>query len=383
MAKVKKGTKSEDKAPKVILSQSLAVKYRPQSLNGLVGQPHIVTQIKGMQKTGRWPGAFLLEGQTGGGKTTLARILHRILNCELGKACGKCDSCKMNPKSHPDLVNVNAGTDGKIDDMRKLVKSARVSPYNNKRIILIDEAHKLTGAAAEALLVDLEEPSRDTIWVLCTTNPEKMLGTLVNRCVRFTIKPITVDAIISRLGSIAKKEGHDIASTKSGKEALKLIADFTNGSMREAISLLESVLYAIEGGADIDSKDVLAAFIENSEVDLDKASVSMIAALFNNDVKSAIKFIRISGNARGMLSKARWLVDYLIGKSTKSAKFVPYSGRVFDKIAKEKGIKVKLGECLRLQISLVDAEMKMNSCSIDENVLLQTAIARYIFDSED
>lgn len=364
------------------VSGALAVKYRPNKLKDMVGQDHIVTQLKGMFKSKRVPGAFLLEGQTGGGKTTMARIIHRYLNCEKGKACGKCDSCKMDARNHPDLITINAGTDGKVEDIRKLVKGARVAPYTNKRLILIDEAHKLTGAAAEALLVPLEEPSRDTIWILCTTNPEKLLPTFVNRCTRFTMKPVEPDAIVKRLTQIAKAEKTDLSSDE-GQEALRLIADFSSGSMRQAIALLESVLYAAAGGADISNKDVLAAFIENSEVDLDKAAVSLVAALLNSDLTGAIRFVRKAQNTRGMLSKSRWLIDYLIGSKTKTAKFKPYSGRLFEKLAKDKGIPVSLDALLRLQIVLVEAEMRMNSTSIDESVLLQTAIARYAFESSE
>ena len=379
-----KTKKSKKEAlPEATVSGSLAVKYRPTKLKDLVGQPHLVTQLKGMFKTRKVPGAFLLEGQTGGGKTTVARIIHRYLNCETGKACGKCESCRMDPRSHPDLIGINAGTDGKVDDIRKLIKGAKVAPYYNKRIILVDEAHKLTGAAAEALLVPLEEPSRDTIWIMCTTNPEKMLPTIVNRCVRFTMKSVEPEELVSRLAYIAGNEGSTIGQTEDGKDALNLIADFSNGSMRQAVALLESVLYAAAGGADISSKDVLATFIQNSEVDLDKSAVSLVAAVLNDDLKAAIRFVRLSGNTRGLISKSRWLVDYLIGDATKTAKFKPYSGRLFESVSKKKGIDVRLDNLLMLQLTLVDTEMKMNSTSIDESVLLQTAIAKYAFENAE
>jgi len=380
--KTKKATKNEA-LPAATISGSLAVKYRPTKLKDLVGQNHLTVQLKGMFKTRAVPGAFLLEGQTGGGKTTVARIIHRYLNCETGKACGKCDSCRMDPRSHPDLISINAGTDGKVDDIRKLIKGARVAPYYNKRIILVDEAHKLTGAAAEALLVPLEEPSRDTIWIMCTTNPEKMLPTIVNRCVRFTMKAVEQDDLIKRLAFISDSEGSAIAKSEDGNEALSLIADFSNGSMRQAVALLESVLYAAAGGADISSKDVLSSFIQNSEVDLDKTAVSLVAAILNNDLKAAIRFVRLGGNTRGVISKSRWLVDYLIGAETKTAKYKPYSGRLFETVAKKKGIEIRLDALLMLQLTLVDTEMKLNSTSIDESVLLQTAIAKYAFDNAE
>lgn len=126
-----------------VVSKSLAVKYRPKKLKDLVGQKPIVSILKGMFKKQQVPAAFLLEGHTGGGKTTLARIIHNYLNCEKGNACGKCSSCKMDAKTHPDLVNINAGTDGRVEDIRKLVKGANVAPMYNKRVIIIDEC--LTG----------------------------------------------------------------------------------------------------------------------------------------------------------------------------------------------------------------------------------------------
>lgn len=377
MAKVKSKTKKESK--KIAVSEALAVKYRPKVLGDLVGQPHVVTQIKGMMKQDRFPAAFLLEGQTGGGKTTVARILHSILNCETGNACGECPSCRMGTKAHPDLIVKNAGTEGKVDDMRKLVKGAEAAPMFNKRIIIIDEAHKLTGAAAEALLVPLEEPKPNTIWILCTTNPEKMLNTIKGRCTKFTMKPIEPKAIVKQLGRIAKKEGFDIVKDKDSKEALKLITDFSNGSMREAISLLESILYAVASGEEFTKENVLSAFIENSEVDLDRVAVSLVAASLNKDLPGTIKSIRKAGNVRGALNKARWLIDYLIGAKTKTAKYTPYSGRLFEQIAKKNDIKFNLNKLLLLQMALVDAESKMNSSPIDESVLLQTTMGGFFF----
>lgn len=385
MAKKAKEKKSAEKSAvkEVTVSESLAVKWRPKKLKDVVGQDHVTSQIAGMIKTGRVPYAFLLEGQTGGGKTTVARMLGRYLNCEKNSACGKCDSCLMGEKTHPDIVTVNAGTEGKVDDIRKLIRGATVAPYYKKRVIIIDEAHKLTGASAEALLIPLEEPSRDTIWVLCTTNPEKMTNTIVNRCVRLTMRPIEPAKIVERLAFIAKAEGHDIGATDAGVEALNLIADFTNGSMREAISLLESVIFAVAGGADITNKSVLTAFIQNSDIDLDKACASLAAALLNRDLRVAIRFVRQSGNIRGLINKLRWLVDHLIAVDTKTSKFKPYTGRLFDAIAEKKGISYSLSSLLELQMAVVDAELKMNSTSIDESVLLQTAIANYAFNLRD
>lgn len=375
-------SKKEKTEVKDIVSEALAVKHRPRKFKDLVGQDHITTPLKGAIKLRKVPAAFLIEGQTGGGKTTLARMINTYLNCETGKACGKCDSCKLDPRNHPDLVNINAGVNGKVEEIRKLVKGSRVAPYFNKRIILIDEAHKLTGASAEALLIPLEEPSRDTIWILSTTNPEKLNSTLLNRCMHLTVKPLSMEHIVDRLTYVAKAEGLDMSS-EEGQASLRLIADFANGSMRHAIAMLESVIYAAAGGAEVSNKEVLSAFIQTSDVDLDKAAVSLVGAVLNRDLKNAIKFIRKANNARGLLSKSRWLIDYCIGEKTKTAKFKPYSGRLFEKLVADKGIKVNLFDLLLLQMTLVEAEAQMNTLPVDESVLLQTAVAKFVFDNLD
>lgn len=375
--------KAEVQPIKAVLSESLAVKYRPHRITHLIGQPHVVTQLKGMYKSKKFPAAFLIEGQYGGGKTTVARLIHSMLNCEKGTICGKCSSCLMGTKGHPDLINVNAGKDGKVDDIRNLVRSAEVAPMFNKKIIVVDEAHKLTGAAAEALLVPIEEPTPNTVWILCTTNPEKMLSTIRSRCLKLSMKPIEPSDIISRLSYIAQQEGHDLSALPDANEILELIADFSNGSMRDAISLLESVLYAVASGDDFTKENVLKSFVENTEVDLDKAAVSLVAASLNNDIKGAIRAIKKTANVRGLVSKSRWLIDYLVCKIVKCAKYTPYSGRLFEAIAEKEEIKIKFSSLLLLQSAITDAEMKMNNTSIDEGIIMQSAITKYLFGLEE
>lgn len=371
--------KSSESTKTPTVTQSLAVKYRPRRITHLIGQSHIVSQILGMQKLNKYPAAILLEGQYGSGKTTTARIIHYMLNCETRNVCGKCASCSMSANSHPDLMNVNAGKDGKVDDIRSLIKTSEVAPFFNKRIIIIDEAHKLTGAAAEALLVPIEEPKPNTIWILCTTNPEKMLATIRSRCMKLSIKPLEPEDIIKRCKSIVQKEGHNF----SDESVFELIADFSNGSMREAISLLESVIYAVASGQDFTKENVLRAFVENTEIDLDRIAVSLVAAVLNNDIRNSIRAIKKSANIRGIISKSRWLLDYCISAQCKCAKFVPYSGRLFEGIVQKEKMKIKLSDLLLLQKTLAEAEMKMNTFSIDEGILLQTAITEYFISKEE
>ncbi len=248
--------------------------------------------------------------------------------------------------------------------------------------ILTHNCHQLTGASAQALLVPLEEPAANTVWILCTTNPEKLLPTIRSRCLKLTMKPIEPEDIIKRLRYIAQSEGHDLTKLKDSEDALSLIADFSNGSMRDAVSLLESVLYAMSSGDDFSQQNVLKSFIENTEVDLDKAAVSLVAATLNNDPRNAIRAIKKTTNIRGMVSKIRWLLDYLICKEVKCAKYVPYTGRLFESHLAKNDFKIKLSNLLLLQSTITDAELKMNNCSIDEGIILLGAMTKYLFENQ-
>lgn len=363
-------------------SESLAVKHRPKHLKELVGQKHIVTQIEGMLKTKKLPSTILLEGNTGSGKTTTARLLATYINCKTMNACGECLSCTMmKDAASPDYHELNMGSNGKVDDARAYARQAQMSPQGRRRIMVLDEAHALTGAAAQALLKVLEEPPEKTIWILCTTNPEKLLPTILNRCVRMTIKPVEPEVIMRRLAVIARREGVDLKEVPGSKKALKLITDFTNGSLREAISLLENVLLAYHGGADISDETVLSSFITTSEVDLDKAAASIVAATINEDLEAVVRIIKKSGsNARGVIAKMRWLLDFVISDEVGEAKFKPYSGRMFYNLAKQKNLSYSLPFLLRMQRVLVNVELTMNNSSLNEQVLLQTAIGNFMID---
>lgn len=369
-------SKKEKTEVKQIVSQSLAVKYRPRKFKDLVGQDVAVSVIKGMFKSGKFPGAILLEGQTGGGKTTVARMLLAYINCETQNACGKCASCSMGVETHPDLTYVNAGADGGVDNIRNLTKISKLSPRYHKRIVLIDECHKLTGAAAEALLVPLEEPSANTIWILCTTEPDSLKTTLRNRCSRITMRPLSKESAVLRLKHIVEQEGVKIKE-KALDKCLNTIADISNGSMREAISLLEPVLFAIAGGADASDDTVIQTYVQNSEVDVDKAAAHLIMTMLQGKFKDSISIIRQTANHRAILYKVLTVLDFILGDMTGTAKFTPYSGRLFKEVVKKNNVKVSFNKVMMLMRFFTDCNIEFNRTAVGENFIIQSVIARY------
>ena len=362
-------------------TQSLAVTYRPRTLKDVVGQDDSVAIIKGMIKRNRYPGAILISGTTGVGKTTLARILATYMNADDPKNVRESMAYKLGEK-HPDVTVVNAGTHGKVEDIRSLVRGASAAPHTNYRVFIIDEAHKLTGASAEALLVPIEEPSLHTIWILCTTNPEKLLATIAGRCTKINLNQIEPEHIVQRLEHIVSAEKMDFIKGKDGKKALELIAAMCDGSMRNAIAHLEAVMFAGFSGKKLDAEGALKAYVESAAVDLDKAAASVVAATMNLDLPGLISIIRKAQNPRGIVYKTRFLLDYLIGVKTKTAKFTPYSGRIFEGLAKKMDIKYGLKGLIMLQHTITELELQLNSSSIDESVLLQTYLGRFVIENK-
>lgn len=362
-------------------TESLAVKYRPKVLTDLVGQDHIVSQVKGMLKTKRVPASIMLAGPTGLGKTTTARMLARYLNCSnLTKEfepCGECVNCKMT--DHPDVFETNAANSRGIDDVRQLIQQSKNMPtLGKKRVIIVDEAHQLPSLSQQALLKPLEDSSEHTLWIICTMTPEKMVPAIAKRCLILQVKPVEPELIVKRLYRIAKREGVDFKTMDEGVKILKTIADFANGGMRDAVRMLESVLYAFNSGEEVDPKTVLTKFLSGGEADLEQSACNVLCAVLKKDLKGLLKETQGCENVRGVLNKLRWLIDYLLSNSVGKAKFIPYSGRLFSKQCKDNDIKVSLIKLIGLQSLLLDVEFRFNSMSIDERVVFTSMVGNFL-----
>lgn len=220
----------------------LALKYRPQTFDEIVGQEHVSKTLKNAITSGKVAHAYLFSGPRGIGKTTTARILAKALNCKGGptpQPCNKCTSCvEIVRGSSIDVLEIDGASNRGIDEIRALRENVKFAPVSSRyKIYIIDEAHQITHDAFNALLKTLEEPPRHVIFMLATTQPERIPPTILSRCQRFSFKLIPQKKIFDRLNYIVGKE-----KLKIEEEALNLIAFRGEGSLRDAQSLLDQVI---------------------------------------------------------------------------------------------------------------------------------------------
>jgi DNA polymerase III subunit gamma/tau len=236
--------------------QVLARKWRPRNFESLVGQEHVVRALRHALDEKRLHHAYLFSGTRGVGKTTLARILAKSLNCETGISshpCGKCSACvEIDAGRYIDLIEVDAATNTKVDEMRQLLENSAYAPTRGRfKVYVIDEVHMLSTSAFNAMLKTLEEPPEHIKFILATTDPQKIPVTVLSRCLQFNLKQMSAPAIAAHLERILAEE--KIAAEAA---ALQLIAGCARGSMRDALSLLDQAI--AHGGGKVTEEGVRA-----------------------------------------------------------------------------------------------------------------------------
>jgi DNA polymerase III subunit gamma/tau len=221
---------------------ALARKWRPRNFSELAGQEHVMRALVNALETGRVHHAFLFTGTRGVGKTTIARILAKSLNCETGMTptpCGKCSACReIDEGRFVDLIEVDAASRTKVDDTRELLDNVQYAPARGRyKVYLIDEVHMLSTHSFNALLKTLEEPPPHVKFLLATTDPQKLPVTVLSRCLQFSLKRFPPGLIYKRLTEISQAEKLEFEP-----DALRLVARAAEGSMRDALSLLDQVI---------------------------------------------------------------------------------------------------------------------------------------------
>ena len=217
-------------------------KFRPKGFDEVKGQEQVVTVLKNQIKHEKIGHAYLFSGTRGTGKTSVAKIFAKAVNCENtkdGSPCGVCETCKKIGEGRTlDVIEIDAATNNGVDNMREVIEEVKYSPTDTKyKVYIIDEVHMLSSGAFNALLKTLEEPPEYAIFILATTEPHKVLPTIKSRCQKYDFKRISIDTISDRLKELMDKESNSYED-----EALKFIARKGDGSMRDALSLLDQCL---------------------------------------------------------------------------------------------------------------------------------------------
>ena len=230
-------------------------KYRPQTFKDLIGQENIVKALSNAINLNKISHAYLLCGPRGTGKTTTARIIAKSLNCAKGptlEPCGECPSCKDITNSTPiDVIEIDAASNRKVEDARNILEKIQFVPVNGRfKFYIIDEVHMLTTEAFNTLLKTLEEPPENVIFILATTEPHKVLDTIISRCQRFDFRRITTEDIVARLQYICEQENISIT-----QDALYTIARSSAGGMRDSLALLDQIS-VLDADKEISSDDV-------------------------------------------------------------------------------------------------------------------------------
>jgi len=264
----------------------LARKWRPQIFEEVIGQRHVVKTLQNAVTSNRISHAFLFTGQRGIGKTSIARILAKALNCQEGPTphpCGQCTSCKEITEGNSiDVLEIDGASNTGVDDVRELRENVKYVPSRGRyKIYIIDEVHMLSNSAFNALLKTLEEPPAHVIFMFATTEPHKIPTTVLSRCQRFDLRRISLEAIVKQLSHITSQENITIS-----EQGLGWIAKESEGSMRDAQSILDRVIsYAGEHVGDEDIVEVLGLVDKNVLV---RAS----QAILGKDAKGCIDIVR-------------------------------------------------------------------------------------------
>src|ERR1700687_3616080 len=255
--------------------QVIARKYRPQTFAELIGQEHVRTTIENAIAQNRIPHGYIFSGQRGTGKTTVARILARCLNCIKGptnQPCGVCASClEIAAGGAVDVIEIDAASNRGINEMRELRENVRYRPARDRyKVFIVDEAHQITSEAFNALLKTIEEPPPWVVFILCTTEAHKIPATIASRCQHFSFRSVDFEDLMARMAWICRQEG-----IEADPEVLAVLAAAGEGSVRDSLSALDQAIACC--GSKLNAAEVRALLGAFSLESLEKVTQSLAA----------------------------------------------------------------------------------------------------------
>ncbi len=295
--------------------QVLARKYRPQKFSEVIGQDHVTRTLKNAIEQGRIAHGYIFSGHRGIGKTTIARILAMALNCQsqdhpVPEPCGVCDSClEIRAGNAVDVIEIDAATNRGIDEIRELREAARYRPARDRfKIYILDEAHQITDAAFNALLKTLEEPPGHIVFMMATTQPEDIPQTIRSRCQHFSFHAVRFDDIVQQLRDIAKQEG-----IVADDNALAMLAEVGDGSMRDALSIMDQAIACC--GTTL-SGDVVRGLVGTVSSDVLEDLMDAVARNSSEDVLRTVDRLLVEGQSAQHFARQtlRFLRNALVAK---------------------------------------------------------------------
>ena len=285
--------------------QALYRKYRPQTFDEVVGQKHIIQTLKNAIVQDRIAHAYLFCGPRGTGKTSIAKIFAKMLNCEDKEhaPCGECLNCQMVQNgSHPDIIEIDAASNNGVDEVRDLIDRVKYAPMQGTyKIYIIDEVHMMTTGAFNALLKTIEEPPAHVVFILATTEPNKVIPTIISRCQRFDFNKVSLQDLITRLQIVCRSEKIDI-----DEEAVYLIAQLSDGGMRDALSILDQCTAFCTSNISIDDVRQIYGVMTTAELgtlfyDLYKGNTEALIRTLNDAEASGMDLKRLTQDMISLL----------------------------------------------------------------------------------